>query len=89
MEIENVPRKILKDLNIEVWLKTSCTRDPDYCQDLINQIATIAFDEYDNIEDLSGMKISLVNRFDFGLAAGNYTQGTAWSIEDWQKELKN
>jgi hypothetical protein len=55
----------------------------------VNQIARTAFEKYDNIENLSGMRIAIVNRFDFGLASGNLTQSTALSIEDWQKELEN
>ncbi len=81
--------EVLKDLNIEVWTKTSCKRNPSYCNELVNQIARTAFEKYDNIENLSGMRIAVVNRFDFGLASGNLTQGTALSIEDWQKGLEN
>jgi Txe/YoeB family toxin of Txe-Axe toxin-antitoxin module len=81
--------EVLKDLNIEVWTKTSCKRNPSYCNELVNQIARTAFEKYGNIENLSGMRIAVVNRFDFGLASGNLTQGVAWSIEDWQKELEN
>ena len=78
---------VLKDLNIEVWEKTSCNRNPDYCDELKEQIAHTAFMEYDNIKNLSRMRITIVNRFDLGLASGQLTWGTAWSIENWQKEL--
>lgn len=80
---------ILKDLNIEVWAKTSCSHNPNYCDEAIKQIALSSFEEYENIEDLSGMRISVVNSFDFGLAKWSIAQGIAWSIEDWKKELEN
>lgn len=80
---------VLRDLNIEVWAKTSCRRNPGYCDDLVEQVAHTAFEKYDNIENLSGMRIAVVNRFDLGLANGNLTRGTARSMEDWQKELEN
>ncbi len=80
---------VLKDLNIEVWAKTPCSRNPGYCNDLVEQVARTAFEKYDNIENLSGMRIAVVNRFDFGLASGNLTRGAAWSMEDWQRELEN
>ncbi len=56
---------------------------------LVEQVARTAFEKYDNIENLSGMRIAVVNRFDFGLASGNLTRGAAWSMEDWQRELEN
>jgi hypothetical protein len=39
------------------------------------------------IDKLTGMRITLVNRFDLGLANGHFDRGAAWTIEDWRKQL--
>lgn len=80
---------VLKDLNIKVWSKISCNRDPDYCEELIARIAQLAFEEYDGLENLSGMIITVENRFDLGLASGNAGYGLSLSMEDWQSRLEN
>ena len=68
-------------------MKTSCNQQPDYCEQLIRDIGRIAFDEYDGLDNLSGMKVTVFNRFEFGLANGQRAQGIHWRIEDWQAEL--
>jgi uncharacterized RDD family membrane protein YckC len=78
---------ILKDLDIKIWAKKSCARDPEYCHQVIMQSASTVFERFDNIDHLSGMVITVTNVFDLGLATGNYTKGIAWSIEDWRKNL--
>lgn len=80
---------VLKDLNIEVWTKVSCDRNPTYCDDLVEDIAQTAFETYGGIENLSGMQIAIVNRFDLGLASGHLTRGAARSMADWQEILEN
>lgn len=79
---------VMKDLNIDVWVKQSCGRNPEYCDDLLKQIAQTAFENYDDIDNLTGMRITLSNRFDLGLARGNLNRGAAWTIEDWRKQLE-
>jgi uncharacterized RDD family membrane protein YckC len=79
---------IWKDLNIEVWAKESCSRNPEYCDQLVNEIAHIAFEQYADIDHLSGMGIAVTNRFDLGLANGHFTRQTSWSIEDWRQQLE-
>lgn len=79
---------VMRDLNIEVWVKKSCSRDPEYCNELLKQIAHTAFENYDDIDNLTGMRIAIINQFDLGLATGNFKQGAAWTIEDWRKQLK-
>jgi hypothetical protein len=58
------------------------------CDVLLNQVAQTAFENYDGIDNLSGMRITLVNRFDLGLATGSLNRGAAWTIEDWRKQLQ-
>jgi hypothetical protein len=79
---------VFKDLSIEVWARKSCKHNPGYCEELTKQIALTAFEQYDNLENLSGMRIAVVNRFDLGLASGHVPRSTSWSMEDWQKELE-
>lgn len=78
----------MKDLNIDVWVKQSCGREPEYCDALLKRIAQTAFENYNDIDNLMGMRITLSNRFDLGLAKGNLNRGAAWTIEDWRKQLK-
>jgi len=78
----------MKDLNIDVWVKQSCGREPEYCDELLKRIAQTAFENYNDIDNLTGMRITLSNRFDLGLAKGNLNRGAAWTIEDWRKQLK-
>jgi uncharacterized RDD family membrane protein YckC len=78
---------LLRDLNITLWAKTSCGSNLDYCQALIMETAELAFEHFDNIEELSGMSITVTNRFDLGLANGSASMGISWSMEDWQNEL--
>lgn len=74
----------LHDLNIEVWVKPSCEKNRSYCDELLKEIAEIALSEYAGISALDGMKISIVNRVDFGVATSNRVQGSELRIEDWQ-----
>ena len=77
----------LRDLNIEVWVKTSCQNNSSYCDALLKEIAQTALTEYDNITDLDGMKISIINRIDFGIATSNRVQGSQLSMKDWQEYI--
>lgn len=77
-----------KILNIEVWSGTSCQRRTSDCSAIVNQIAKTTLDHYDGIESLTGMRIAIVNRFDFGIANGNNTQVTSRSIKDWRAALE-
>lgn len=79
---------VLKDLNIEVWVKRSCSRNRDYCDELVNEIARTAFEHYGEIDKLTGMRIAVTNRFDLGLANGHFTMGAARTIEDWRAQLE-
>lgn len=76
-----------KDLNIEIWTKTVCSKNRDSCVELYNSAARVAFDEFENIDELTGLRISVVNRFDLGLASGQEIMGSSLRIEDWKKEL--
>jgi hypothetical protein len=79
---------VMKDLNIGLWVKKSCDRNSTYCNELLKQVAQTAFENYDNIDSLTGMRITLSNHFDLGLASGSFNQGTAWTIEEWRNHLK-
>ena len=77
-----------RDLNIELWVKKSCSRESEYCDALLNEIAHTVFEEYEGLDDLTGMRIILANRFDLGLASGHFSRSEAWTIEDWRKKLE-
>ena len=78
---------VSRGLDIRVWARRPCMDDPAYCNAWISDIARLALIQYDGIDDLTGMRVGIVNRFDFGLATGSVTHGTAWRIEDWRKQL--
>jgi uncharacterized RDD family membrane protein YckC len=86
--LETGTSKEWKDLDIEVWVKKSCSRDQEYCDALLDQIAHTAFEKYDGINNLTGMRITLVNRFDLGLANGNLSRSAALTIENWRRQLE-
>ncbi len=77
----------IKTLTISMWTKKSCTQAPEDCHQMIMQAANMAFKGFDHINDLTGMRITVINAFDLGLATGNYTTGIAWTIDDWRKNL--
>jgi hypothetical protein len=79
---------MLKDLNINVWVKRSCRQNQAYCDELMQRVAQTAFESCDDIDNLSGMQITLYNRFDLGLAGGRFGVGAAWTIDDWRKHLE-
>jgi len=79
---------VMKDLNVDVWVKKSCSREPRYCDELLKRVARIAFENYADIDNLTGMRITISNRFDLGLARRDLSQGAAWTIEDWRKQLE-
>jgi uncharacterized RDD family membrane protein YckC len=79
---------LLKEIDIKIWAKKSCARDPEYCQQVIMQSASTVFGRFDHIDHLGGMVITVSNTFDLGLATGYYNKGIAWSIDDWRKNLK-
>ena len=78
----------LEDINIDIWAKESCSHTIDNCDELINQVAKIVLNDYSEIEELTGMQIAIVNRFDFGLATSNSTVGAQLRIEDWHNRLE-
>ncbi len=77
----------LRDLRIELWARTSCEANRDYCQALIMETAEIAFEQLDFIKELDGMRITVVNRFDLGLSGDSYSQSIDWRMADWKVEL--
>jgi uncharacterized RDD family membrane protein YckC len=78
---------VLRDLNINLWSKRTCRGNPDYCDEVVDRTARLAFANFYKIEELSGMRISVDNRFDLGMAHSTRSQGAAWSIDDWLREL--
>ncbi len=79
----------VKTLDITLWAKKPCRRNPEYCDNLVEDTARIVLDQYDGIDALSGMQITIVNRFDLGLAHGNVTSSTARSIEQWRQAIQS
>ncbi len=78
----------LRDLNIQIWLKTPCSQNREMCDEVVKEIARTVFAEYDGIENLDGMRITVYNRFDLGLASGTFSQGAELRMEDWQALLE-
>lgn len=78
----------LRDLNIQVWLKTPCSKNRETCDEVVEEIARTVFSEYDGIENLDGMRITVYNRFDLGIANGTFSQGAELRMEDWQAMLE-
>lgn len=77
----------VQTLDITVWSKVSCRSQPVVCQELINQIATLALADYDGITRLDGLRIVVTNSFDLGLAHGNFNLSVANSIDEWRRTL--
>ncbi|HID52495.1 MAG TPA: RDD family protein [Anaerolineae bacterium] len=78
----------LRDLNIQVWLKTPCSQNQARCDEVVKEIARTVFAEYDNVENLDGMRITVYNRFELGIANGTFSQGAELRMEDWQALLE-
>ncbi|MEM7111091.1 MAG: RDD family protein [Chloroflexota bacterium] len=78
-----------KRLSIEVWSKTSCEQQLDYCQALIDEVARQVLDTYGFRDTLTGMRVSVYNRFDFGLAFGRFFVAFDYPIPEWQRRLQN
>lgn len=76
-----------KDLNIQIWTKKTCSKNRAYCVELYNEAARVAFENFEDIESLTGMRVSIINQFDLGFATGNETMGSSLRIEDWKTEL--
>ncbi len=79
--------KTLQDLNITLWIAQPCGRDRSYCEEIVDDTARLALREFDGIEKLDGMKITVLNQFDFGIPQGTSAQGAQLSMEDWQARL--
>ncbi len=78
---------VSKALTITLWVKKPCSLDMPYCEGVLMRSAQLAFDRFDQIDNLTNMNISLYNAFDFGLATGSRTWGNNSSIADWRKNL--
>ncbi len=79
--------QVMRTLNIQIWAKRSCIREPEYCDEVMEQTARTALEQYAGINKLTGMRIVITNAFDLGLATGSLYRSGAWSIEDWRKQL--
>jgi uncharacterized RDD family membrane protein YckC len=78
---------VLKDLRIEVWINTPCQNNFEYCDQLMKEIAQMVFAEYENVNALDGMKISIVNQIDLGFISSSNVQGAELRMEDWKKQI--
>ncbi|MFK7803374.1 MAG: RDD family protein [Anaerolineae bacterium] len=77
-----------RSLDIEIWTGRVCSKPVSNCGQIIDDAAEIAFQEFSNIEQLDGMRISVINRFDLGLATGQAVIGDAKTIDDWKAKLE-
>lgn len=79
--------EVTKVLIIQAWVKRSCGKNPEYCNEVIRRIAQTAFEQYKEIDQLSGMEIDVYNAFDLGLATSRFVYSSGRTIEDWRKLL--
>lgn len=77
-----------EELSIQAWAKKLCTQEADHCGEEVKRIARTAFDHYDGIDSLTGMRIVVMNGFDLGLAYGNLSWRGEWTIDDWREQLE-
>lgn len=77
--------EVVEILEIEVWTKELCTRNLALCKEQMDDIARIALSEYDSIDQLTGMRVIIANRYDLGLTTGQMTYENARIIDDWKR----
>jgi len=80
--------QIRETLEIEVWAKQLCHRDSEQCKAQVEDIARIALDKYDNIDQLTGIRVIIANRYDWGLTTGHLTYSSARTVDDWRRALQ-
>lgn len=79
--------EVIKSLEITAWMKESCQQSPAICTEVVDHIAETTFAEYENLDEIDGMTIQTLNRFDFGFAKGSFAEHYSGSIEAWQEML--
>jgi len=76
-------------LEIEISYTGACDATPnDPCEELVDELAAIVFDNYARVDELTGIHISITNSADFGVVEFSDTLiHKALTIEEWRKEL--
>ncbi len=69
-------------------MKKPCEPNAEYCNTVLKQVAQTAVENYAGIDNLAEMRVSLVNRFDLGLAKGSFSREATRTIEDWRTQLR-
>jgi hypothetical protein len=59
---------VITDIRIELWLKESCQNSETFqkCMAITRDVAGLAFDKVENIDDFTGMRIWVMEKADFG-----------------------
>jgi uncharacterized RDD family membrane protein YckC len=76
-----------KNLSVVAWAKQSCRINPESCQASLKQIARTVLGNYSRIDEAIDLKVSVINRFDFGFTSGSVSVNAAQSISEWRQEL--
>lgn len=78
---------IVKSLNIELWVKTSCSSNPQECKELMSEAAQVAIENYAGIDELTRLNVTAVNRFSVGFFNSHYSNTLSYTIEEWRDYL--
>lgn len=77
--------QVTEMLNIEVWSKLLCRRDLPGCRKQMFEIAHHVLDGYASLDEFAGLRISIMSRFDWGLATGKWTYRKAYPLDVWRE----
>ncbi|MEM7331246.1 MAG: hypothetical protein AAF490_04070 [Chloroflexota bacterium] len=77
----------LTDLEVLAWLRKDCQTAQLQCDKIIDSIAHQVFEQYDDIRELDGMTIRVMQGMDLGLITSRQTQGAQFRIESWEERL--
>ena len=77
--------QVTEILSIELWSKILCRRDSPGCQKQIAETAHLILDEYADLDQFTGLRITIMNRFDWGLATGKWTYSETYPIDVWRE----
>lgn len=78
---------VVKSLNIELWVKTSCSSKPNECKELMSEAAQVAIDNYEGINELNRLNVTAVNQFSVGFFNSHYSNTLSYTIEEWRDYL--
>ncbi|MBN1317984.1 MAG: RDD family protein [Anaerolineales bacterium] len=72
-------------LEIDIWTRQNCRKDILRCEKMMVEAANLVINQYDGVHYLTGIRVDVYNRFDFGLAQGYLRWRLGYTIRDWRK----